>query len=110
MSARKRRLVLTPLAKSDLRDILQYTARRWGREQRDVYKDLVMGRLRQLVDYPELGRDRDEFFPGCRSLIVEKHVAFYRATETEIVVSRLLHARQDASDAVPDPDPAPSPR
>jgi toxin ParE1/3/4 len=103
MSARKRRLVLTPLASDDLRDILLYTGRVWGREQRDRYRGLIFRRLRRLIDYPELGPPRDEVFPGCRSLVVEQHVAYYRVMETEIVVSRLLHARQDPTGVVPDP-------
>ena len=98
MSARRRRLVLTPLARQDLRDVLQYTARTWGPERRDSYKSLVLRRLRELTAYPDLGRARDELFPGCRSLPVEQHVAYYRTTGSEIIV--VLHARQDAAGEV----------
>jgi len=103
MSARNVRLVLTPLTRQDLRDILQYTAQTWGRERRDAYQALVLGRLRELTAYPNLGRARDEVFPGCRSLRVEQHVAYYRTTDAEIIVARLLHARQDAVGIVSEP-------
>jgi toxin ParE1/3/4 len=103
MSARKPRLVLTPRARNDLRDILRYTARTWGSERRDAYRAALMRRLHELTDYPELGGAREELFPGCRGLRVEQHVAYYRSTATEIVVSRILHVRQEAIGAVPDP-------
>ncbi|MEA2524608.1 MAG: toxin ParE1/3/4 [Thermomicrobiales bacterium] len=53
--------------------------------------------MRTLLDYPELGKPRDDLFPGCRNLLVERHIIFYRVTDDEIVVSRLLHVRQDAT-------------
>ena len=86
---------------------MQYTATTWGRDQRDRYKASVLRRLRRLTDHPELGPARDDVYPGCRSLVVEQHVAYYRVTETQIVVGRLLHARQDATGEVADPS-APS--
>jgi hypothetical protein len=57
MSARKPRLVLTPRA--PLRDLLRYTSRSWGRDRRDAYQAVMLSRLRELVDYSELGRGRD---------------------------------------------------
>ena len=50
--------------------------------------------------FPDLGRERDDLFPGCRALRIESHVVYYRVTTTEIVVSRVLQVRQDATATV----------
>ena len=98
-----RRLRLTVEAQDDLRDLLQYSLQTWGREQRNIDKAAIQWRLRDLTAYPDLDRMRDEFFPGCRSLPVEQHVAYYVATETEILVVRILHAKRDAAGLINDP-------
>jgi toxin ParE1/3/4 len=56
-----------------------------------------------MRDYPLVGQARDNLFPGCRSVQAEQHVIYYYQSETEIVVVRILHGRQDASTAVNDP-------
>ena len=104
MSARKRRLVLTPPADADLRDILAYTLREWGRAQRNAYRAIMMQRLKRLTDHPLLGPAREDVFPGCRSLTIEQHIAYYRPTETQIVVARILHVRRDPIGIVEVPD------
>jgi toxin ParE1/3/4 len=100
MSARKRRLILKPDARADMRGILLYTQQHWGGDQRRRYRTRLYDAMRSLRDYPEWGRQRDEYFPGCRGLVVEQHVIFYRLTDEEIVVLRILHGTQDATDQV----------
>jgi len=92
-----RELRLTDEARADVRDIRRSTARRWGPRQRDRYAAQLHQALRSLLDYPERGRARDEYFPGCRSLTAEHHVIFYHLTERAIVVVRILHEGRDAA-------------
>lgn len=49
----------------------------------------------RLTRYPELGQAQDDIYPGCRVLRVEQHVLYYRVTETEVIIGRVLHVRQD---------------
>jgi toxin ParE1/3/4 len=100
-----RKLRLSVEAQDDLRDLLQYSLQRWGWQQRDAYKSKIQRRLRDLATYPDLGRARDEYFPGCRSLPVEQHVVYYPVTETEILVTRILHAKRDAGGLIKEPRP-----
>ena len=95
-----RELRLTDEARADVRDISRYTARRWGPRQRDRYAAQLHRALRSLLDHPERGRVRDEYYPGCRSLAVEHHVVFYHLTEREIVVVPILHGSRDAASNV----------
>lgn len=90
----RRPLILLPAARADIREILVYTREQWGAEQRRQYKDQLNRGIRALAEYPELGQQRDEFFVGCRSLIVQQHVVFYRLSEGEIIIGRVLHTSQ----------------
>lgn len=95
-----RKLRLTPEARTDVRDIRRYTARRWGTQQRDAYHATLDRALRVLLDHPELGRSRDDLYLGCRSLPVGQHVVFYYLTDDEIVIDRVLHSSQDETGKV----------
>jgi toxin ParE1/3/4 len=100
MSARRRRLTLRVDARNDIQDTLLYTQQRWGEEQRRRYRAQLYKAMRSLLEYPERGRARDEFFAGCRGLAVERHVIFYHVTDDEIIVGRVLHTSQDAAGKV----------
>ncbi len=95
-----RSLRLLDRACADVREFLRYTARQWGPQQRARYSAQLQQAMHSLVDYPERGRSRDEYFPGCRGLPVEYHVVFYHLTDNEVVVVRVLHSSQDATGKV----------
>ncbi|MEA2515991.1 MAG: toxin ParE1/3/4 [Thermomicrobiales bacterium] len=83
-----------------MQDIRRYTARQWGARQRDVYCARLNQGMRALLDHPERGHPRDELYLGCRSILVEQHIVYYYLGEDEIVVDRVLHGSQDATDKV----------
>jgi toxin ParE1/3/4 len=90
-----RKLRLSPEAEEDLTDILAYTIRTWGHEQAIAYRATLYRALGELVDFPSLGRARDEFGAGTRSHVAGQHVIIYRVTDDEIAVSRIIHVRRD---------------
>jgi len=60
--------------------------------------------FRTLHDFPQAGRQRDDLFPGCRTLHVEQHVIYYHQPDPDtIVVRRILHDRQDPTDKITAP-------
>jgi len=61
----------------------------------DQYLDELAARFRTLLDYPELGRTRDELSTGLRSFAYKNHVIFYRAMSRRIEVVRVLAGRMD---------------
>lgn len=97
MSARRLRVVLTDQAESDLRDILNFTARTWGREQRSAYRRLMRDATTTLASSPSLGRARDDLFAGLRSFPVRSHILYYLEADDRLVIIRILHTRQDPS-------------
>ena len=83
---------------------LQY---RWylreaAEEIAERYFALVLSTVRLLAENPELGRERKfrhEALKGLRSFRVERpfhrHIVFYRATETDLFVERMMHGSRD---------------
>ncbi|MBN9559577.1 MAG: type II toxin-antitoxin system RelE/ParE family toxin [Alphaproteobacteria bacterium] len=55
----------------------------------------ILARLNELRDFPETGARRDHIAPGLRIVIRQNYVAYYKATETEIVAVRVLHGSRD---------------
>ena len=101
MSARRRRrLALSDDAAFDIEDVLLHTQERWGAEQRRRYRVRLFQAMRSLLDHPELGRLRDELFPGCRGLVVEQHVVYYRVDDDAIAIGRILHSSRDPTGKV----------
>src|SRR4051812_9022386 len=95
MSARKMSLSFTPQARQDVSDVLLYTRRMWGSDQRDIYKNKIDARIDYLRRYPEGGPPRDDLYPTCRVLEVERHIIYYRLRENSVRILRILHERVD---------------
>jgi toxin ParE1/3/4 len=47
--------------------------------------------LDRLVEFPMLGKSRDELRKGCRSLSAGKFVIYYRPEDNGITVVRVIH-------------------
>jgi toxin ParE1/3/4 len=95
MSARKKPVVLSVDAEVDLNNILLFTWQQWGDEQRDRYEAALQRVIAALTDFPEIGARMPWVFPDCRARPVERHVLYYRVTDAEIEVVRILHERVD---------------
>jgi toxin ParE1/3/4 len=95
MSARKLRF--TARARADLEDILLYTELHWRPRQVDIYRETILTVLNDLAQFPFIGRKRDEFSAGLLSYPAGEHIVFYRVTDTEVIIRRLVHSRQDLS-------------
>jgi toxin ParE1/3/4 len=48
-----------------------------------------------LEDHPLAGRSREEVWPELRSMAASPHVIFYRVTDTNIQIVRVLDGRRD---------------
>ena len=97
MSAHRRRLVLTKLAQRDIRGIRMYTRGEWGTEQALAYEATLDMAMRQLLDFPLMGRALDAPGTTLRQRRVDQHVIYYRVTDDAIEVVRILHVRMDTA-------------
>ena len=59
--------------------------------------DLVDATASRLARFPYIGAPRDELAPALRSIRIRpfRHLLFYRVTDDEVVLIRLLHGSQD---------------
>ena len=84
-----------PEADDDLFGIVEYiardkpeAARNWLRKIRETCE--------AIANQPNMGELRPKFgVPGARSISVGDYVIFFRATEGDIEVSRVIHGNRD---------------
>ncbi len=86
---------LSHQALNQLEDIARYTQQRYGVDQRKKYLERIYQRIDQLTDNPALGNERPDVKPGHRSLTAANHVIFYRAQDTKIEITAILHGQMD---------------
>ena len=89
-----RRLVVSPAALSDLREIREFIASD-DPAAADRVLDRVRERLDLLLESPLAGRQRPELAPGLRSFPSGRYVIFYVAEEGQVRVARVLHGARD---------------
>jgi toxin ParE1/3/4 len=95
---------LTNLAKADLKEIARFTQTRWGREQRDLYLQMLDVSFQQLAANPLKGKDCSEVRIGYRKLNAGSHVIFYRQTLADsIEIVRVLHGQMDIETRLSEP-------
>jgi toxin ParE1/3/4 len=87
------RALFTVRARTDLKDIVAYTLRVWGKAQAIQYLDSIESHVQQLADLPLLGRPCPSLGHDLHRSEHEKHVIFYRRVPHGIIVSRILHQR-----------------
>ena len=88
-------LVISPVARDDLKQIFLYGGTHWGVSRTTRYLETLKNELWNLTDHPKMGINRDDLFPAMRSLSVESHVIFYRLKSRQIEIVRVLHGRQN---------------
>jgi toxin ParE1/3/4 len=93
----KYHIVFSPKAKTDLKEIYQYTLSAWGQKQATVYLDKIEEAVLKLLKFPKSGVERNDIKAGYRSLIVEKHIIFYELHEKSINIYGVLHERVDVN-------------
>ena len=94
---------LTNMAKADLKEIAKFTQNRWGREQRDLYLQMLDVSFQQLAANPLKGKDCSDIRMGYRKLNAGSHVIFYRqALADTIEIVRVLHGHMDLENRLSD--------
>lgn len=94
MPGKSRACLLSPRAEADLEEIWLYTFKNWSLEQADSYHAAIVEAFDDLANGRKIGRPvdiRDGYFKHS----VGSHLVFYRLTESDLVVVRVLHQRMD---------------
>ena len=85
--------VVSKAAQSDLRGIVRYTVDKWDAGQARRYLARLEAAFELLAQNPGLGRPCDFISDGLHRHEVDKHVIFYRETNTGVRIIRVLHMR-----------------
>lgn len=86
---------LSDPASRDLQAIAEYTLSEWGAKQKEAYLNLIKQSFKALSHSGNIGKHRDDIAEGLYSYSVKKHVVFFRETEDEFMIIRILHDRMD---------------
>jgi len=82
-------------ATRDLQAIAEYTHSEWGAKQKKSYLNLIKQSFKTLSRSGNIGKHRDELAQGLYSYSIKRHVVFFRETEDEFMIIRILHVRMD---------------
>jgi len=83
-------------AQSDLINIWEFTLDNWSVDQADQYYNLIIDKIRDLCNKPDLGRKYDQIRKDYWGINIKSHIVFYKINKEEIIeVIRILHQRMD---------------
>lgn len=89
--------VLSPAAQTDVDEIWDYTAQRWGVEQAETYVNALRDACHDLAAERRISRAVD-VREGYRKLLVGSHVLFFKSSAAgQIVIVRILHQKMDTN-------------
>ncbi len=86
---------LSSEADQDISDIFDYTEVEFGLDQAVSYVSAFDACFAQLIENPELGRERGEIREALRSIASGSHTVFYRIFKDHIRIVRILHGSRD---------------
>ena len=85
-------LRLSNPAKNDLMHIAEYTFQKWGSEQKKMYLDLIKKSFNTLSSVGNIGKNATKYKLPFTLTVLKKHTIYFRETELEFVVLRILHS------------------
>lgn len=88
-------IAFSPAAVTDIDEIWDYTADRWGPDQADSYTDAIRDACYALARGTKHGRPA-EVLPNFQKYLCGSHVVYFLDDPDHLNVIRVLHQRQDA--------------
>ncbi len=95
-------IVLRPRAEADILTIAQYTIAEHGEAPAKRYIEDLRRQIEFASRFPGVGSEAFGLPPEYRKVRSGSHRAIYRCTETELVVVRVIHDREDVPDEIED--------
>ena len=93
------KVLLSPSAEKDLREIRAYIAQESGEEATAVKQvSLIMGKLRLLREQPQMGSPLTAIITmvtDYRYLVCGSYYAFYKHSQDAVYIVRILHCARD---------------
>lgn len=93
-------VVLRPQVEIELLEISRYTKAQWGEAQAKRYLEDLRRQIDFAAEFPGIGSQTVGLPNEYRKIRSGAHRAIYRCTETELIVVRIIHEREDISNKI----------
>jgi toxin ParE1/3/4 len=88
----------SPLSETDLTDTWFQIAEQ-NFYAADAFIEAIRMRANKLSQFPERGAPRDDLMPNLRMLVEGKYLIFYRVSNSDVEILRVLHGAMDLTQA-----------
>ncbi len=95
-------IVYRPIAAAQLDAITDYTIEKWGSAQAKRYMGDLRREIEFAAEFPGIGSATHGLPPEYRKVRSGSHCVVYRVSETELIVVRIVHEREDVPDDIED--------
>lgn len=92
--AKPLRLLITPIAESDLAEIWAYIAE-GSPKAATAFVQQIEAKFVPLLEFPGMGSRRDQIVAGLRAVPYKNHVIYYTADEVAVTIVRVVHGARD---------------
>jgi len=90
--------VLSEDADEDVDSIFEYSFGEFGIEKAIAYHEGLIKLFKQLTQFHQEGKHRNEIKTGLRSIVYFSHIVFYRILSDHIRIVRILHQSQNVEE------------
>jgi toxin ParE1/3/4 len=91
------RFRLTKPAVQDIEEIADYIAQQSGLEQSENFLSKLESKFSKIVNFPLLGRKRDEILTNIRTIPLDKYLILYMPIGDDIEILRVVSGYRDLS-------------
>jgi toxin ParE1/3/4 len=88
---------LTKPAIDDIEEIADFIAQQSGLEQSEKFLGKLEAKFSKLVNFPQIGRKRDEILANIRSISIDNYLILYMPIGEDIEIMRVVSGYRDLS-------------
>lgn len=93
-------LIISDKAQFDLGSVYFFGLERWGQERSERFRADLQSFLRLIQSQPDIGRKRPDFGQDIRMALFDPYLIFYRRSEKQIKIMRIVHSASDVAQIV----------
>jgi toxin ParE1/3/4 len=95
---------LTDSAMREIEEITAYLAKNYGFSQSEQFIKKLNSKFSKIVQFPKIGKPRDEILPGSRMLSVDRYLILYAVIGDDVEILRVVSGYRDLSKLFTDED------
>jgi toxin ParE1/3/4 len=88
---------LTESALGEIQEISEYLAKTYGFAQSERFLKKLNAQFSRIVQFPKMGKPRDEILSGLRMLSVDRYLVLYVVLGDDVEILRVVSGFRDLS-------------